>query len=181
MDHAAAGDFEISCEDDFYGFGVDAVFFFQNSLGESCVGVVVSYFDDGLQDDGAGVEIFVHEMDGAAGEFYAVFEGLALGFEAGEGREKRRMDVEDAIGEGGDEIGREQAHVAGEADEIDLGFLQSGDDLAVVGFALEAFGGDNAGGEAALLGAVDSGGAIAIAEDEGDFGVGYAGGGDAVG
>src|SRR5258707_9759965 len=42
--------------------------------------------DDGLQDDGAGVEIFVDEVDGASGELDAVVEGLLLRFEAGEGR-----------------------------------------------------------------------------------------------
>ena len=55
------------------------MFFLQNSGGESVFGIVVLYGDDGLEDDRARVEIFVDEMDGAAGEFDAVFEGLALG------------------------------------------------------------------------------------------------------
>ena len=83
MQHAAACDFEISFKDDFYGFGIDAMFLHQNSFGQSCFGVFVLYWHDCLQDDWAGVEIFVYEVDGAAGEFYSVFEGLALRFEAG--------------------------------------------------------------------------------------------------
>jgi hypothetical protein len=120
-------------------------------------------------------------MDGATGEFYAVFEGLALGFEAWEGREKRRVNIEDAIGEGGYEIGGEEAHVSGQADEINFRLVEGGYDLAVVGFAFEAFGRDYARGEAAFPGAIDARGAFAIAEDESDFGVGDAGGVDAVG
>src|SRR4249920_2803191 len=119
-------------------------------------------------------------MDGAAGKLDAIFESLALGLEAGERREQRRVNVEDAVGEGGDEIRGEKAHVAGEADEIDFVFVEDGDDLAVVGFALEAFGGDGAGGDAAGFGTVEAGSAFAIADDDGDFGVGDAGCGNAV-
>ena len=98
------------------------MFFFQNSFGQGRVSIAVFHFDDGLQDDRAGVEIFVDEMDGATGEFYAVFESLPLRFESGERRQQRRMNIQNAIGERGDEIGREQTHVACEADEIDFGF-----------------------------------------------------------
>src|SRR5277367_268003 len=52
---------------------------------------------------------FVDEMDSAAGEFDAVFEGLALGFEAREGREERRVNVEDAIWKAGYEKRGEEA------------------------------------------------------------------------
>src|ERR1700730_1022933 len=119
-------------------------------------------------------------MDSAAGEFDAIFEGLPLGLEAGERGEERRVNVEDAIGESGDEIWREKAHVTGEADEIDFVFVEDGEVLAIVGFALEAFGGDGAGGDAAGFGAVETGSAFAIADDDGDFGVGDAGGGNTV-
>jgi hypothetical protein len=91
------------------------------------------------------------------------------------------MDIEDAIGEGSDEIRRQQAHVAGEADQIDFVLVENGDHLAVEGFALKSFGWNDAGGEAALPGAIDPRGAVAIAEDNRDFGVGDAACGDAFG
>ena len=116
MEHAAAGDFVVPFQDDFYGLGVDAMFFFQDARGKGVLVVGIEDRDGGLKDDGAGVEIFVDEVDGAAGEFYAVVEGLLLRFEAGERGEERGMDVEDALGEGGYEEGRKEAHVAGEAD-----------------------------------------------------------------
>src|SRR5260221_146843 len=78
---------------------------------------------------------FVDENHGAAGEFYAVFESLALGFEAGEGREKRRMNIEDAVGKFCDEERREQTHVTREADEVDFVLVENGGDLAIVSFA----------------------------------------------
>jgi hypothetical protein len=81
---AAAGDLVFSFQDDFDSFGIDAVLFFQNFCGEGGLGVFVEDGNGGLQNDGAGVEIFVDEMDGAAGEFHAVFEGLALRFKAWE-------------------------------------------------------------------------------------------------
>jgi hypothetical protein len=81
------------------------------------------------------------------------------------------MNIEDALGKGGYEIGREQAHVAGEADEIDFVFVEDGGDLAVVGFAFEAFGRDGAGGDVAGSGSFEAGGVGLVADYDGNFGV----------
>ena len=71
-----------------------------------CMWVVGGKDGDGaLQDDGAVVELLVDEMDGAAGDLDAVFEGLGLRVEAGKGGQQRGMDVEDALREGLDESG----------------------------------------------------------------------------
>jgi len=103
MQDAAAGDFVVPFQDDFYGLGVDAMLLFQDALGKGVLVVGIENRDDGLKNYGAGIEIFVDEMDGAAGEFDAVIEGLPLRFEAGERRKERGMDIEDALGKGGDE------------------------------------------------------------------------------
>jgi hypothetical protein len=174
-------DSEFSFQNDFNGFGVDAVFLVQDFFRERGFGVIVGYGNDGLEDDGAGIEIFVDEVDGATGEFYAVIESLALGFEAGEGWQERGMDIEDAIGESLDEVGREEAHVAGQTDQIDFVFVEGGYDLAVEGFAFEALGRENLRGQAAGFGAFNAGGAFAIAEDDSDFGLGNAARGDTIG
>ncbi len=50
------------------------------------------------------------------------------------------MNVENAIGKGGDELRREKAHVAGQADQIDVVRFEAGDDVGVVFVALAAFG-----------------------------------------
>ena len=68
------------------------MFLFQDALGKGVLVVGVENRDGGLQDDGAGVEIFVDEVDGAAGEFDAVVEGLFLRFRPGkEGRSEGWM------------------------------------------------------------------------------------------
>jgi len=154
-------------------------------LGEDAGGkrfdrVVVANGDGGLQDDGAGVESLVHEMHGASREFRAVLEGLALGFESRKRGQERRMNIQDASAKSLHKIGREQSHVAGEADEIDSFLLQRGDDLAVIGFAFEALGWNDASVDAARAGAFDAGSAFAMADDDGNLSVGNAAGGDTI-
>jgi hypothetical protein len=58
-ENAAACDFETTIENNPYSFGIDAVLFMQNLLGKRCFGVCVIDWDNRLQDDGAGVKIFV--------------------------------------------------------------------------------------------------------------------------
>lgn len=181
QEDAAARDLVIAFEDNFHGFGVNAVLLLQNARAERVFGVSVLDRHDGLQDDRAGVEIFIHKVNRAASEFYSVFERLALGFEAREGREKRGVNIENALGKGGDKVGGKQAHVTGEADEVDAGFVEDGGDLAIVGFALEALGRQDFCGDAARFGAFDAGSAFAIADDNRDFRVGDAAGSDAIG
>src|SRR6266566_470852 len=108
-------------------------------------------------------------MDGAAGKLYAIFEGLALRFEAGKGGQERRMNVQDAIWIFCDEEGRQQTHVSREANEINFVLVENGGDLAVVNFALEAFRRDHARFDAACFGALDARRAFTIANDDGDL------------
>src|SRR5260370_16904272 len=165
--HAAASDFEFSLEYDWNGLGIATRFSCQNAFGKRILSVLVKDGKSGLQNNGAGVEIFVDEMDGAAGEFYAIFESLALRFQSGERREQRRMDIEDAIWKLCDKKRRQQAHVSGEADEIDFVLIEYGSDLAVVDFAFQSFRRNHPRSNAARLGALDAGGAFAIADDDG--------------
>src|SRR6266849_1871658 len=81
--YPAPFDFVIAFEDDFHAFGVDAVFFFQDSLTEGVL--VIGIFDgnDSLENDRTGIEIFVDEVHGTAGEFHAVLQRLLLRFEPG--------------------------------------------------------------------------------------------------
>ncbi len=175
FDVAAAADLVFAASDAGDGFGVGDVLFGEDADGEG--GCVVGFEDgDGaLQDDDALVEVFVDEVDGAAGYFDAVVEGLGLSVEAGEGGKQRGMDVEDAIGEGGDELGRKQAHVAGEDDEVDLGFEEGGDHVEVVLGAGSALRSENFRCEPQLGGAFDSRSIRDVGKDEGDLGVDLSG------
>src|SRR6185437_10055915 len=91
-----------------------------------------------------------------------------------------RMNIQDASAKGLHEIGREQTHIASEADEIDSFLLQGGDDLAVIGFAFEAPRWNDASVDAARAGAFDAGSAFAMADDDGDLSIGNAAGRHAV-
>lgn len=91
-------------------------------------GIIIVHGDSLLGDDGARINSLIDEMNGAAGDFDPVIEGLLPGFEAGEGRKKGWVDINDAISEGTEEFAFEDPHEAGENDEINLGVLQHGDE-----------------------------------------------------
>ena len=140
---------------------------------ERVAGVSWSWTGDGaLEDDGAVVELLVDEMDGAAGKLDAEVEGLGLGFEAGEGGEQRRVDVEDAVGKRGDKGGGNEAHVAGEADEVDVVVEERFDVWLVALVEGEAGGGEVEGGEVEVAGGGEAGGLGTVGKDESDLGVG---------
>ena len=92
----------------------------QNPRSQRVFVVGIEYGHNFLHQDGAVIEVLVDEVDGATGDFDAVGEGLLLGFEAGESGEQRRVNVENAARELLHEPRGEQAHVSGEADEVDV-------------------------------------------------------------
>lgn len=175
---AAALDGVVAAEDAGDGGGVGDVLDFEDAGGEGsgCIGVFDG--DGSLEDDDAMVELFVDKVDCAAGDFCTVGEGLPLGVQAWEGGQERWMDVEDAIWEGLDEVGGEQAHVAGEEDEVDAGLVEMDDEGVVVFGAFAAIGGDGLGGEAEGSGGLETGGLGAVREHDGDLGLGEAALGD---
>ena len=156
------------------GFGVGDVFFDQDALGER-VGIVG--LEDGnaaLEDDNAVIQVLVDEVDGAAGEFAAVVEGLQLGFEAGEGWQQRGVDVEDPVGEGGDELGRKQAHVARKDDQVYPVLAQAGCDVGIVLSTFATFGDKERYGQAENPGGIQTRGFGNVGYDNGDFSAGQA-------
>ena len=70
----------------------------------------------GLRDHRAGVDALVHPVDGDPGGADAGGEGVADGVGAGEGRQQRRVGVDDA--EPGDDTGVEDAHEPREHHEV---------------------------------------------------------------
>src|SRR5579863_3522341 len=113
-------------------------------------------------------------MDGTAGDLDAVFEGLRLGIEAGKGGEQRGMDVEDAVGEGGDKLRGQEAHVAGQADQVDAMCAKAGEDVGIVFGAGTAAGNKEGDGEAEIAGRGDAGRIGDVGDDDGDLDAGEA-------
>ena len=77
-----AADLVVAADDAGNGFGVGEVFFGQDPRGEGMGIIGVENRNRALDDDGAVIELFVDEMNSAAGYFDAVIEGLLLRVEA---------------------------------------------------------------------------------------------------
>jgi hypothetical protein len=150
------------------------VLFDEDALGEG-VGVVSFADGDGaLEDDSSVVEVFVDEMDGTAGDLDPVIEGLLLSVESGKCRKQRRMDVENAVGKGRDELRREEAHVAGKTHEVDVVLAEGGNEVGVVLGAGASSGDEDRGGKVEVAGGQDAGGVSNVGYDDGNFDVGKA-------
>src|ERR1700758_4749177 len=93
-----------------------------------------------LQDDDAVVELLIDEMHGAASDFDAILKGLLLRIQAGKRGQQRWMDVQNALRKSLNKAWREQAHVTGEANELDAMVLERSNDSGIVISALAAVG-----------------------------------------
>lgn len=135
-------------------------------------GIVVEDGDGGLSDDGPGVHAGVDEMDGAAGDFDAMGEGLFPRADAGERGEERGMDVDDALREGREHAVFDDAHEASENDIIGLCGAQ-GVYVGLFGWAFEfrfeVSGGDVGAGNAEGAGVVEDARGFDIGEHKSNF------------
>src|SRR6185503_21027014 len=68
----------------------------------------------------------------SSNELHTAATCLVIRLRAGEGREERVMDVDDAVAEPGDERRAQDLHVAREDDEIDLVLLEARLDLSLL-------------------------------------------------
>src|ERR1019366_6470713 len=105
--------------------------------------VGLKHGDCTLQHDESMVEVLIDKVHGAACYFDAIIKSLRLRLEAGKGGKQRRMNVEDAIGKGGNKARREQTHIACEADQVHAILMQTGCDRSIVLGTLAALGNEN--------------------------------------
>src|SRR6185437_7474312 len=173
--HAAAFNAVAAFKYDADRLGVRMMLFAQDAGGERFHGVVVKNGDGALQNDWAGVEVFVDKMHGASGDFHAVVDRLVLRVETGEGGQERGVNVQDAVGELADEGGAEQPHESGQTDQIDRVLAEGIDDRTVVDFAVEPAGRQANGRKAAFACAGEAGGVGAVGDDDGDLSIERAG------
>ena len=124
------------------------------------------------------VEVLVDKVDGAADDLGSEVKRLGLGVEAGKAGQQAGVDVEDAIGKCGHEGRREQAHVAGEADEIHLRLVEALDEVEIALGWSASSDGDVVGGDAKGMRCGEAGGVGLIGEDNGNLCVGNAAVGD---
>ncbi len=81
--------------------------------------VVLGDTGDVLLDDGAFVEDFGDVMAGGADQLDPACEGGVVGACSCEGRQKRVVHVDDALGIGADKLRREHLHIASEDGQVD--------------------------------------------------------------
>ena len=148
--------------------------FFQNPGTQRFSDIVVGDGNHRLQNDRASIERLIDKVHGAAAEFHAVIERLALRLESGKRRQQRGMDIENSAAKRRDEVRREQAHESGQAHQIHARLVQRGDNQAIIGFPLHSFRRNHARRNAALGGAQKARGVLAIADHDGDFSIGNA-------
>jgi len=160
--------------------------------GESFSGVAGEDRDFGLAEDAAGVHGGGDVMDGAAGDGGASSVGLLDGVETGKCGQEAWVKVDDAAVEGGEKSNLEDAHEAGEDNEVsvpganlfDVALLGGAFELGLKGSGIKVNGGDaKAGAEfedagGGLIGDdADDAGATQLAGrlgNENGFGVGAA-------
>ena len=115
----------VSC----YGANVGGVLLLKDAICKCVFGVIVVDRHSDLRDDRAVVKTGAHEVDCAACDFYARFDRLTLGMKSTEAREKRRMDIDDAVRECIHKFFPADTHISRKADEvwrIGLGSRQNG-------------------------------------------------------
>ena len=180
-EEAAAANLVVAAHNKGKRLGVGDVLLGENALCEG-VGVVgVERGNRALEDDDAVVEMLIDKMHRAAGELDAVVEGLGLRIEAGKGGQQRGMNIENALGKSSDELGREQTHITGETDEVDVVCLEAGDHVGIVLGAGAAFGDERGVRQAEIFGGMESGRIGDVGEDDGDLDAGQTAGADGVG
>ena len=110
-------------------------------------------------------------MHRAAVQLDAGLERPLMGVEAVEGGQQRRVDVDQPVAPALDEILRQQAHEAGEADDVDPRGLEPLLDRRLEGGAvLDGLGVDDRGGDAGLGRLGEPGGIRTVGQHQHDLG-----------
>ncbi len=109
--------------------------FCKHAGAERVLRIVVEHGHGGLRDDRAAVRAFIDEMDRAAADLDAIGENVAMRMRAGEARQQRRVDVEDAAFVMTYEERRQDAHETGEHDEHHAFFLECSNQRLFEGLA----------------------------------------------
>jgi hypothetical protein len=105
------------------------VFLHENAIRERGSAVVIAHRNRSLHDDRTGIDIFIDEVNRATGDLHAGGNGLRLRIDARKRRQQRRVNVHDAHRILGDELRGQQAHVAGQRDEIGPGVFEHAHDF----------------------------------------------------
>lgn len=97
--------------------------------------IAIEHRHHGLRNDGAMVEFGRDQMRGRAMKANPGGQRTRMGIEPDEGRQQRRMDIDQTPGKVPNETVGENAHEAGEHDQIDLECVKPLDQRRIEGLA----------------------------------------------
>ena len=103
-----------------------AVFNGLDALVESLPGVVRFYCHRLLEKDRSVVDLLIDEVHRRAGHFDPVLQRIADSVRSGEGRQQRRMEIDEASGESINEHRGKYSHETGRDDQVGRPFLDCG-------------------------------------------------------
>lgn len=151
---------------------IDAVFLTQDARRKALYRIVFQYRYGRLNNDWAGIDSGIDEVDGTAGNPSAVLQGLLLRIQTGKGGQQGRVDVHDAAGKSVEKLMGDQPHETGQHDQIHIGFGQAGNHGPVeIESVLIVPLIDAQRWNACLPPSLQGSGGRLIAENQGNFGV----------
>ncbi len=116
--------------------GISDVLLLQDPCRQRLCSIVVDHRHCLLQNDHAVVDGLVDKVHRATGDLRPIFERLMLRIEPRKRRQQRRMHIQNAIRKRLYKRRRDNAHIARQADEIDLVLMQPRDHLRIMLVAL---------------------------------------------
>jgi len=137
---------------------------------QGLTGVSRYYIDRFLRDDRPVVDEFVDEMDGDAGGEHTSGQRIAHRIRTAERGQQRRMDVDDPIGPPIEERGGQDAHEAGEDDEVSAGRGDGVSEACLPARTVAPVEEDSVRRDARLTGTLERRCVGDVAEDSDEFG-----------
>src|SRR5688500_7834595 len=86
--------------------------------------IVVKHLNNALSNNWPTIKCFVNEMNGTAGPLNSMFDSLKLSVEPRKRRQQAGMDIQDALAESLQKLRRQNAHVTGKANQVDVVLFQ---------------------------------------------------------
>jgi hypothetical protein len=147
------------------------VLFGEDASAQALDGVIIEDGNGGLQDDWPRVDLLGHKVDGAAGDFDTVSEGVGLRVQPpGERRQQGGVDIQNALLESSYDLGVEDAVEPSKDDNLHPVAEQGFADREVLRFARwVGVTLDDDGRDARRGGAVERRDARVIADDDDDL------------
>jgi len=131
QNHSPAANFAPAGQNQLDRFGINPMFFQQDSRSKRFGGIVIDDRNDSLQDYRPAIEKFINEMHRTAAEFHPVVESFLLNVGAGKSRQQRRMNIQNTVWKSLEKNAAENPHETGKNDQRHVVLPKNGNDLGI--------------------------------------------------